>query len=375
MIAVSFLLLLSLWSGGNRCTCSAFSLSPTNSKRTIISTSTSTSTSTNTIENQNRVPRRTSPTASLSSLFGSAADGDDSTTSSTVSASSKEAHALEVFLLHASEGEYEGQKFVSDKFSLLGVLESLGLEATLEDADIVFRFLDTDGDGLVVFDEEFLPWYMDAVADATEISRVFQSLLVGRRTVAEFDKTIVDDDILKRAVECAVAAPNRSCNEPWRFLSVGPKTVEKLAVLDKDRTKADAEQGKFTRFMDWTTVAPGWCVVTMQLPEDTYTESDDVEVEIVNDETIMSSILQEDFKSVSCAIQNFMLSMWSEGIGTKWTTGPVQKTPEFADICGIDRSKERVVGIIWYGYATGGTKYADPRRRKLSVDDVLGYLP
>ena len=89
----------------------------------------------------------------------------------------------------------------------------------------------------------------------------------------------------------------------------------------------------------------------------------------------MPVIEQEDYKAVCCAVQNFMLSMWSEGIGTKWTTGPVQTTPEFSEICGIDRSKERVVGIIWYGYATNGTNHADPRRRKLSVKDVLGYLP
>lgn len=52
----------------------------------------------------------------------------------------------------------------------------------------------------------------------------------------------------------------------------------------------------------------------------------------------------------------------------------VQKTQEFADLCGVDTSKERVVGCIWYGYATGGARYADPRRRKNEVDDVLSHL-
>lgn len=293
--------------------------------------------------------------------------------------SSKEAHVLEVFEQHASDGFYEGQKFIAEPEALLGVLESLDLDATLEDADIVFRFLDTDGDGRLLFKDEFLPWYLDAVEQATEVSRVFQSMVVGRRTVNEFDKTPVDDAILRRAVQCAMAAPNRSCSEPWRFLAVGPSTVQKLDVLNVQQTEADASKGKFTRFIDWNTVAPGWCVVTTKLPVDSGEADfgDSGEAEIRNDEDIlaMSAIEQEDFKSVCCAVQNFMLSMWSEGIGTKWTTGPVQKTPEFADICGIDRTQEKVVGIIWFGYATGGTKYADPRRRKLSVDDVLGYMP
>jgi nitroreductase len=84
---------------------------------------------------------------------------------------------------------------------------------------------------------------------------------------------------------------------------------------------------------------------------------------------------QDDLKSVSCAIQNFMLSMWSEGVGTKWTSGPVQKTQAFADICQVDTAVEKVVGCIWYGYASGGAKYADPRRRKNTVEDVLTQLP
>jgi nitroreductase len=289
---------------------------------------------------------------------------DSSLTSTSTLSTTKEAHALEVFARHASDGEYEGQRFLSKPSALLGVLESLDLDATLEDAEAVFRFLDDDGDGRLLFNDEFLPWYLDACQQATEISRVFQSMLVGRRTVNEFDTTPIDDAILKRAVQCAVAAPNRSCSEPWRFLSLGPSTIEKLAELNAKKTAADAREGKFTKFTDWTNVAPGWCLVTAKLPDANE-----------NDESMRSAIEQEDFKSVCCAVQNFMLSMWSEGIGTKWTTGPLQNTSEFTNICGVDTVREKVVGIIWYGYATGGTKYADPRRRKLSVDDVLGYLP
>ena len=67
--------------------------------------------------------------------------------------------------------------------------------------------------------------------------------------------------------------------------------------------------------------------------------------------------------------------MWSEGVGTQWTNPPVVKTREFADICGIDTSKERVAGIVWYGFASGGLVNADPKRRKKGVDDVLSSLP
>ena len=74
-------------------------------------------------------------------------------------------------------------------------------------------------------------------------------------------------------------------------------------------------------------------------------------------------------------MQNFLLSMWSEGIGTKWTDGPIQRTKEFADICGIDLEKEKVAGVIWYGFAKGGLKGAEPKWRRKGVEEVLDILP
>ncbi len=84
---------------------------------------------------------------------------------------------------------------------------------------------------------------------------------------------------------------------------------------------------------------------------------------------------REDFKSVCCAVQNFMLSMWSEGIGSKWTEGQIQRTPEFAELCGVDMEKERVAGVIWYGFASGGLGEAVPKKRRKSVDEILDSLP
>jgi nitroreductase len=265
--------------------------------------------------------------------------------------SSTEAHALEVFDKFAvgSSG------VVTTSSDLFRILCGLDVEATNEEASVLFRFLDEDGDDQIDF-EDFLPWYLNAATAAAIVAESFQSLLIGRRTVDEFDRTPVGNDVLKRAVQCAIAAPNRSCSEPWRFIHVGSKTVAQFAELNtKLRQSMETEDGA-SSIVDWTNV-PGWCVVTAKI------SPSDPEIE------------QEDFKSVSCAIQNFMLSMWSEGVGTKWTSGPVQKTQAFADICQVDTSLERVVGCIWYGYATGGAKYADPKRRKKTVEEVLQELP
>eukprot|EP00529_Nitzschia_sp_RCC80_P026198 CAMPEP_0113481894 /NCGR_PEP_ID=MMETSP0014_2-20120614/22642_1 /TAXON_ID=2857 /ORGANISM="Nitzschia sp." /LENGTH=352 /DNA_ID=CAMNT_0000375401 /DNA_START=259 /DNA_END=1317 /DNA_ORIENTATION=+ /assembly_acc=CAM_ASM_000159 len=275
---------------------------------------------------------------------------------------STQAHALEVFYQYASKTsdddtdlEGKGGGTISKRSDLFQILNSLDVEATEDEADVLFRYLDGDGDGLIDF-EDFLPWYLDAADAACSVRESFQSLLVGRRTIDVFDQTPVSKDVLERAVQCAIAAPNRSCSEPWRFIDVGPKTVQAFATLNEKLSKGSEDEDDSTTLVDWTKV-PGWTVVTTKISPDNH----DVE--------------QEDFKSVCCAIQNFMLSMWSEGVGTKWAVGHVQRTQEFAELCGVDTSKERVVGCVWYGYANGGTRYADPRRRKKTVKDVLSNLP
>jgi hypothetical protein len=68
--------------------------------------------------------------------------------------------------------------------------------------------------------------------------------------------------------------------------------------------------------------------------------------------------------------------MWSEGIGTKWTDGPIQRTEDFAKICNIDMEKEKVAGVIWYGFAKGGlNRGVQAKYRKKGVEEVLDILP
>jgi len=294
-----------------------------------------------------------------------------------LSGSGTEAHALEVFSRFSSDGLYEGQKYVTQPEALYQILCCLDIEATEEDTEIVFKYLNSAGDGRLLFNNDFFPWYIAAHEAAGDVTEGFQSLIVGRRSIGKFDKTPVDDNVVYRAIQCAISAPNRSCTEPWRFICVGPQTVSKFAELNARLTNnADttAEEGKFAiEYVDWTNAAPGWCVVTTKTCLNT--DDDGRNSGAKSDINLPSTVDPEDYKSVCCAIQNFMLSIWSEGIGTKWTAGPVQKTKEFADLCGIDLNEERVAGIIWYGYAAGGTRYADPRRRQLTVDDVLTKLP
>ena len=77
-----------------------------------------------------------------------------------LSSSGTEAHALEVFSKYASKGLYEGQKYITQAEHLYEILCCLDIEATEDDAEIVFKYLDEDGDGRLLFNNEFYPWYV-----------------------------------------------------------------------------------------------------------------------------------------------------------------------------------------------------------------------
>lgn len=238
-----------------------------------------------------------------------------------------------------------------DLYEMLGVLD---IDATEEEAATLFKYLDEDGSGLVSLDE-FLPWYAEAVDAAQQAATVFQNLVKSRRTVNKFDATEVDDGVLRRALECAIAAPNRRGTEPWRFIKLGKETVGKVVKLREQMQKGSGS------FESWTKV-PHWIVVTYKkAPPDSGPDG--------------KMQQREDFKSTCCAVQNLLLSMWSEGIGTKWTDGPVQRTAEFAEICGIDLEKEKLAGVIWYGFAQGGLNKVSAKWRAKGVEEVLDILP
>lgn len=236
------------------------------------------------------------------------------------------------------------------------MLRKLSIDASDSDAKALFKYLDVDGSGSVGFDEEFLPWYAEAADNAKMDTMAVQNVLLERRTVTHFDQTPISEDVLARAVACAIRAPNYSESEPWRFISVGPETARKISQLRADELMETGNyEGAGAKMKRWVDI-PGWCVVTTKLSDDPVTE-------------------REDFASTASAVQNFMLSMWSEGVGSRLTCGPITQTEEYAELVGVNRAKERVVGCIWYGFAKGGLASVKKGGRKKGVKDVLSSVP
>lgn len=177
------------------------------------------------------------------------------------------------------------------------------------------------------------------------------ALLRGRRTINRFAPECPPRALVEEAVELARWAPNHKLTQPWRFYLLGEESkaavVELNAELVAEKRGAGSADTKRRR---WGAI-PGWLVVTC-------TRCDD------------ALQAREDYAACCCAIQNLMLYLWSRGVGSKWTTGPVIREPRFYDLLAIDPTAEEVVSLLWYGYPN-----EQARTLRKPVSDILTLLP
>jgi nitroreductase len=183
-------------------------------------------------------------------------------------------------------------------------------------------------------------------------------LILDRRTIHDYRAGELPAGALERALEAAISAPNHRMTEPWRFVSVGPQTRPALLDIAADLKSAggtlpfgDAARQKLRNKM----ITPSVLLVICQ------TRHAD------------PNVAREDYAAVACAVQNAMLSLWSEGVGSKWSTGAVTTDERTYRTLEISPDTEQIVGFLWVGLASSEQPPKARRRRALS--DVLRHLP
>jgi len=188
-------------------------------------------------------------------------------------------------------------------------------------------------------------------------SREVHKNILSRRTINEFEPTLPDnwEKALEKSIEAAIYAPNHKRTEPWRFYLLGPKSIEKVCQLNADivalKKGEEAGQKKLKRWLQM----PGWLVVTCVKGDDDFNNP--------------TSLAREDYAACCCAVQNLCLSLHSQGIGTKWTTGPVNFDDRFAEAVGFAPDKEFTVGTLWFGSAVGSSP--SPPLKRLAVEGTF----
>jgi nitroreductase len=181
-------------------------------------------------------------------------------------------------------------------------------------------------------------------------------LLTGRRTVHDYAAEQLPSGALTRALTCAIAAPNHRLTEPWRFVIAGQRAREQLVELSVQlKTPPGAEaRPELVANTRRKMLTPAALVV----------------VSVVRQAD--PAVSREDYAAVACAIQNFCLSLWAEGVGSKWSTGGVTSASQAYAILGIDPEREEIVGFVWAGMASGSPTKA---KRRLQLADVVRQVP
>lgn len=179
-----------------------------------------------------------------------------------------------------------------------------------------------------------------------------RDLLLNRRTVHRFRSEPIPDGAVTRAIDAAIAAPNHKLSNPWRFIRVGPQTRDRITdryVALKQQSKGSLSDDQITKYRNKVGDPPELVVPTQHLAADAFRR-------------------REDYAACACAIQNLMLSLWSEGIASKWTTGSITRDPETYGFLDLEKpipaeqmnktpdageavqGMERILGFIWIGY-------------------------
>ena len=154
-----------------------------------------------------------------------------------------------------------------------------------------------------------------------------------RRTLHVFNDKEVPSAIIYRAIEAANLAPCHRLTFPWRFTSLDYSTRKLLAerCIEINSMKKLIDINKKDNIMN-KFLNPSHLLVVSQVKNDN---------EIIN---------LEDYAACACAIQNLALSLTSDGVGSKWSTGKITKDELTYKLVGINQDLQEIIGFIFIGY-------------------------
>ena len=207
-------------------------------------------------------------------------------------------------------------------------------------------------------------------------------LIKGRRSIRQWKKEDVPDELLKKAVELATWAPNGGNYQGWRFVVVKKKeTIEKMAsavqsVADKIASWPEAmpwqeDVNRYQKNASFFRNAPVCIGVFMggyQSPMDKVLvarESFDREAkEILGFRRSAPTAIQ----SGAAAVTTMLLVFHQMGLGAVWLVSPIQAKREIEAILKAPPNMD-LICLIAVGYPG-----ESPQRERKPVDEMLEFL-
>jgi nitroreductase len=212
--------------------------------------------------------------------------------------------------------------------------------------------------------------------------RDLEGLIKGRRSIRQWKKQEVPDELLKKAVELATWAPNGGNYQGWRFIIVKKKEmIEKIAntvqsVSDKIASWPEAvtwqeDVERYQKNASFFRNAPA-CIGVFtgeyQSPMDKVLilrESFDPEAkEILGFRRSAPTAIQ----SAAAAVTTMLLIFHSMGLGAVWLVSPIQAKKEIEAILKV-QSNINLICLVAVGYPDEW-----PQRDRKPADQVLEFV-
>ncbi|MBP6772500.1 MAG: nitroreductase [Gemmatimonadaceae bacterium] len=155
-----------------------------------------------------------------------------------------------------------------------------------------------------------------------------------RRSIRKFTERAPSRDELQLMVDAATWAPNHRLTQPWRFAVLGPEARASYGLaLGNRKAKKAANETDAERIRTETAAShraqPCMVIVSMTL-------NDNMEIR------------EEDYAATMMAVQNFMLTAVSIGLGTHIRTGAIMDDPAARAAAGTEDG-ERIVAVLTVG--------------------------
>jgi nitroreductase len=193
------------------------------------------------------------------------------------------------------------------------------------------------------------------ITASNKSSTITQVLTVDRRSVENY-KSPASRDSIMTALKCAIHAPNHFLTEPWRFRLLGEGSK---AILG-DLAAKFKEGGQFGSVPDYIVVS----IAKNDKNKGGFGKTNDTPWNV-------NSL--EDHAATACAVQNFMISCASQGIGTKWMTGKMGISPSemLTKVVEINEEEEYYMGCLLVGIPSVPTSTMKVPCRKIGLSEPV----
>jgi nitroreductase len=209
-----------------------------------------------------------------------------------------------------------------------------------------------------------------------------EKLIKGRRSVRQWKKRDVSDDLLKKAVELATWAPNGGNYQGWQFV-----VVKNRGVIEK---MADAVQAVADRIASWPEAA-SWQEDVKRYQRNTSLFRNAPacigvfmsQYQSVADKVLMARETTDDeakrilgfrrsaptaIQSAAAAVTTMLLVFHQMGLGAVWLVAPVQAKQDIEAILKVPPAMG-LVCMVAVGYPD-----ESPQKERKPVDQVLKFF-